>query len=149
VPDHPIKLSDQEKVDWFKRQIEERQRTNPLENELQLVDFVRTCRKMFKEVYKRDVPGSFIRRLLNDLGVAREHSEGVKRKRDYMFNLMDTNQSFRENKTQLRKAVEDHFKECILAMVFDELWEEYHGQAEHPAPDVDVDLYGQEALFPE
>ena len=143
---HKVKLSDAEKVQWFERQISDRQRTKPLENELQLVEFVKFCRRTFKELYDRDVPGSFIRRLLVKCGVAREHSEGVRRKRDYMFSLMTDNQAFRDNKTQLRKAVEDHFGECILSMVFDELWDEFHN-GDHADAKIDVDLYGQSPLF--
>lgn len=146
---HRVRLSDEQKVDWFNSRIQERQSTSPIENEQQLVEFVRVLRRQFKEIYKRDVPGSFIRRLLTNLGVQREHSEGVLRKRDWMFAEMDRNAALRDNKTQMRKAIEAQFGEKILSMVFDELWDEYHSTDDHPEPAVDVDLHGQSAIFPD
>jgi len=144
---HKVKLTDSQKRDWFTQRIKDRMQVSVFESEIQLVDFVRTVRRQFKETFERDVPGSFIRQILSDLGVAREHSDGVKKKRDYMFCLMDNNQNFRENKSQLRKMVEAEFGECILAMVFDELWDEYHNQECLPEPKSNIDIYGQSSLF--
>lgn len=147
MPDHPVKLTDEQKVKWFQDFIKSRTVVDQFKSEQELIEFVRFARATFKKIYKRDVPGSFIRRLFNDLGVAREHSDGVKVKRDYMFGLMDRNKSYRENKTQVRKAVIEKFGESILGIVFDELWDEYHSIDDHPTPEVDIDIYGQESLF--
>ena len=147
--DHVVKLTDEEKVKWFQEFIKARTSVQPFESERDLIEFVHFARGTFKHLYGRDVPGSFIRRLLSDLGVAREYGEGVKLKRQFMFDLMDKNKSYRSNKSQLRKAVESHFGEKILGIVFDELWEEYHQKDEHPAPQVDIDLFGQGSLFSE
>lgn len=141
------KLSDREKRDWFKSQIELRQRTNPLKSEQELVEFIRFLRSTFKQIYGRDVPGSFVRIILKENGVAREYGEGVQKKREFIFKLLDENQAFRDSKPQLRKAVVAHFKEEILGIVFDEIWDEYFSQGELKKPTKNVDLYGQQGLF--
>lgn len=142
-----IKMSDADKAAWFKQQVEERQATAPLETEEQLIEFLRACRKNFKKLYKRDVPGSFFRLLLKDLGIAREQSESIKRKRDFIFKLLDENQAYRDSKVQLRKRVEQEFAERILGIVFDEIWDEYNDNPDKPKPTQNIDLFGQEPLF--
>ena len=142
-----VPMSDDQKQDWFKSQIEMALKVRSVESEEQLVRLVRDLHDSFKKLFDRDVPGSFIRRLLSDHGVKREHSEGVVRKRDWMFAEMDANQALRENKTQMRKAVQAKFGEKILGIVFDELWEEYHRQDDHPKPTKNVDIHGQGAIF--
>ena len=149
VADHLVKLSDKEKADWFHDQINRRLQVKSIESEQELIDLTRFLRDTFRKLYGRDVAGSFMRRMLNDLGVAREHSQGVKKKRDWMFNLMDENQSFRDNKTQCRKAVVAYFGESILGIVFDELWNEYHARSDHPDASKNIDIHGQKALFDE
>jgi hypothetical protein len=143
---HPIKLSDDEKRTWFLKRIEERQQINPLSSEEDLVGFVRLLRRAFKDIYQRDVPGSFIRILLNDLGVAREQSESVRKKREFVFKLLDENQAYRDSKPQCRRAVELHFGEKILGIVFDEIWEEYFSD-QRPKTTKNIDFHGQESLF--
>lgn len=147
MSNHIVKLTQEQKIDWFKSRIEERLSVKNIESEQELVDLVRDLRKSFKSLYQRDVPGSFITQLLNDLGVAREHSDGVKKKRMFMFSLMDINSNFRDNKTQCRKAVEAEFSEKILGIVFDSLWEEWHSQGNHPDATSNVDIHGQQPLF--
>jgi len=144
---HPVKMTDDEKVTWFKTQISHVLRLKPIESEESLVLLVRDLRDSFKKLFARDVPGSFIRRLLSDFGVNREHSENVQRKRDWMHAQMDENKALRENKTQMRKAMHSQFKETTLSMVFDELWDDYHSNDDHPEPKIDVDIYGQQSLF--
>lgn len=141
------KLSHEEKLAWFRRLIEERTKNNPFTNQEDLIAFVHLCRKQFKATFGRDVPGSFVRQLFESLGIKREYSETTRKKRDYMFALMDKNKNFRDNKTQCRKAVEKHFGEEILGIVFDELWSEYHREGDHPEPEMNVDIYGQPNLF--
>lgn len=143
------KVTDEEKRQWFLTQIEQRQQSNPLQSEGEVVEFVRLLRRTFREIYGRDVPGSFIRILLNDLGVAREQSESIKRKREYMFGLMDANKAYRESKTQLRKAVMQKYDEKILNIVFDEIWDEYHLDQLRRREELNIDMYGQPGLFNE
>lgn len=145
---HDRKLTDAEKTAWFKERLDERISVKPFESQDELIDFVHTLADMFRQVYGRGVPGSFKRRLLKNAGVESDYSEKTKEKRDWMYALMDKNKAFRENKTQLRKAVEFHFKERILGIVFDELWDEYHA-VDQPDASFDVDIYGQESLFDE
>lgn len=141
-----MQLTDKEKRKWFNEQIEIKRNSDPPKSEEELVEFIRFLRKTFKAIYGKDVPGSFIRILLKEQGIAREYGEGVQKKRDYIFKLLDENQAFRDNKKQLRIAVEDYFKEKILGIVFDEIWDEYfNGDVKKPKKN--IDLFGQDALF--
>lgn len=149
MKNHPVKLTDKAKEDWFRARIQERQLVNPLKTEEELVEFARFCRRAFKELYGRDVSGSFFRLLLNDLGVAREQSLSVKKKKDFIFALLDNNQAYRDSKAQLKKAVDKEFCEKMLGIVFDEIWDEYHEDKNHPAPTKNIDLFGQPSLFGE
>jgi hypothetical protein len=149
MKNHPVKLSDKDKESWFRSLVDERQRVSPLKTEEELVEFVRFCRKMFRQLYGRDVSGSFFRLLLNDFGVARAQSASVKKKRDFIFALLDENQAFRDSKAQLKKAVNAKFGEKILGIVFDEIWNEYHEDKSHPTPKKNIDLFGQPSLFGE
>lgn len=141
------KLTDDEKRAWFKQLFEELQRKNPINSEEDLIKRVHYCRKEFKKIYDRDVPGSFIRRLFVELGLERQYGAGVQAKRDFMFSMLDKNQAYRENKTQTRKIVEHAFGERILGIVFDEIWEEYQHLSDSPDPEMNVDLFGQESIF--
>lgn len=140
------KMTNAEKADWFKSQLDKRQAASPLQTEEELVGFLRECRKAFRKEFGRDVPGSFFRLLLKDCGIAREQSEAMKLKRDFIFKLLDENQAYRDSKLQLRKRVEQEFAERILGIVFDEIWDEYH-ENERPQPKQNVDLFGQTPLF--
>lgn len=142
-----IPMSDDQKQDWFKTQIQTALKLRSIDSEEDLVRMVRDLRNAFKKLFDRDVPGSFIRRLMNDLGVHREHSARVQGKRDWMFSQMDANKALRENKTQMRKAVQAEYGEKILGIVFDELWDEYHSKGEHPDPIKDIDIHGQGGIF--
>jgi len=144
---HNVYLTNDEKTKWFKARIAERLKVKNIESEQELIDLVRGLRRSFKELYQRDVPGSFIRILLKELGIARKHSEAMQKKREYMFSLMNNNTNFRDNKTQCRKAVEAEFAEKILGIVFDEIWDEWHGQDDLPDAKTDIDIYGQKSLF--
>lgn len=146
---HAVKLTNQEKQDWFVKQVEERQRVNPLRSEEELVEFVQFCRKTFKELYGRGVSGSFFRLVLAELGVVREQSEAYKRKKEFIFKLLDENQAFRDSKVQLRKYVEAHYGERIHGIVFDEILREYREEPEKVKPQKNVDIYGQLPLFEE
>lgn len=146
-PNHKIKLTEQQKVEWFQTRIKEALSVRNIETEQQFVDLVRKLRTSFKDLYERDVPGSFIRILLKGHGVDRGYSDGILKKKQFIFNLMDTNMWARKNKTHLRKMVEDEFKETILSMVFDEIYDEYFLQDELPKPTMNKDFYGQQALF--
>lgn len=141
------KLTDAEKTAWFRSQIDERQAVAPLQSEEEVIQFLRDCRRKFRKLYGRDVPGSFFRLLLKDCGVFREQSESIKRKRDFIFKLLDENQAYRDSKLQLRKRVESEFGERILGIVFDEIWNEYNEESDRPKPKQNVDLFGQNPLF--
>lgn len=141
------KLTDAEKTAWFRSQIDERQAAAPLQSEEEVIQFLRDCRRKFRKLYGRDVPGSFFRLLLKDCGVFREQSESIKRKRDFIFKLLDENQAYRDSKLQLRKRVESEFGERILGIVFDEIWTEYNEESDRPKPKQNVDLFGQDPLF--
>lgn len=141
------KLTDAEKTAWFRSQIDERQAASPLQSEEEVIQFLRDCRRKFRKLYGRDVPGSFFRLLLKDCGVFREQSESIKRKRDFIFKLLDENQAYRDSKLQLRKRVESEFGERILGIVFDEIWNEYNEESDRPKPKQNVDLFGQDPLF--
>ena len=147
VNNHPIKLTHQQKVDWFVNCINERLKVKNIESEQDLIDLVKFLRSTFKQLYLRDVPGSFITMVLSKFGINWNHSKKSLDKKRFMFKLMDENESFRFNKTQLRKAVEHQFKEKILGIVFDQFWDEYHLTDEHPEPIVNIDIYGQKSLF--
>mgnify|MGYP003642272321 CR=1 FL=1 len=142
-----VAMTDAEKQNWFKSQIELASKVRSIESEEQLVHLVRDLRKSFKSLFDRDVAGSFIRRLMSDLGLHREHGAGVQLKRDWMFAQLDENQALRDSKTQMRKVLHNHFGEVILNIVFDELWQEYHSQDDHPEPSKNVDIHGQGNLF--
>ena len=144
---HLVNLTDADKVKWFSDRIAERQRIAPVTSPEGIEALVNDVRVAFQSIHGRDVPGSFIRRLLKDLGVDRGYSESTLQKRQFMFHLMDKNANYRTNKVQLRKVVEQHFGEKILDMVFDELFDEYSNISDHPKPKVDIDIYGQKALF--
>lgn len=141
------KLTEAEKTAWFRSQIDERQAVAPLQSEEEVVQFLRDCRRKFRKLYGRDVPGSFFRLLLKDCGIFREQSESIKRKRDFIFKLLDENQAYRDSKLQLRKRVESEFGERILGIVFDEIWNEYNEESDRPKPKQNVDLFGQDPLF--
>lgn len=150
MKNHPVKLSDEEKVAWFKKCVDERQRTAPLKTEAEFIEFIRSCRRSFKSLYGRDVSGSFFRVLLKDFGIVREQSEATKAKKAYIHKLLDSNEGFRWSKSQLRKAVDAYFGEKILTIVFDELWDEYFDDiGDRPKPKMNVDLHGQTSLFDE
>jgi len=146
-PHHDVLLSHEEKVKWFTDNIKERQRVRPFETEEDLLAFLRVLRRNFKDIYDRDVPGYFIRKIAGECGVHVEVAPKTRLKMNYAFSLMDENQHFRDNKTELAKALESHFGEKTLNYIVDDIWEEWHDRHEHPEPKVNVDLAGQEPLF--
>ena len=144
---HAVLLSHQEKVAWFRKNIEERQRVIGFQDEQELINFLRELRKTFRTIYKRDVPGYFIRKMAEECGLEREIAPKTKIKMNFAFQLMDDNEHYRNNKSDLTKAIEDHFKEKTLNYILDDIWEEWHDRNDHPLPKINVDLHGQEPLF--
>lgn len=144
---HPVKLSEKEKVEWFKKQVSDRKKVANFSSKEELEEYLRFCRTTFRTIYGRDVSGSFFRILLGDFGINREQSDTIKKKRKFIFDLLDKNQAYRDSKTQLKKVVDDHFGEKLLPIVFDEIWDHYHSDTDRPAPKMNVDLFGQKPLF--
>ena len=145
---HKVNLTHQEKIDWFLSRIEERSKTKPFEDEEQLIVFLRELRLVFKTAFLRDVPGYFIRKIAEKCGVTKSMiSESTKEKMTYAFNLMDTNTNYRENKSDLIRALTKKFDEKTLHYIVDDIWEEWHSQVEHPEPEVNTDFFGQQTLF--
>lgn len=142
-----VPMSDDQKREWFRSQIEMALKLRSIDSDEDLVRLVRDLRNAFKKLFDRDVPGSFIRRLMNELGLHREHGERVQKKREWMFKQMDENQALRDNKTQMKKALAKQFGETTLGIVFDELWDEYHSTDDHPAAAKNVDVHGQGSIF--
>lgn len=149
MSDHLVKLTDDQKVKWFDSMVRERDRAVGFKNRDEFQEFIKDLRRAFKIIYKRDVPGSFISRLMARYGFGRKHSDKVDLKKEYLTRLWDENAAYRDNKSQSRKSVEDKFGESILSMVFDEIWDEYHAQEDHPVPAKNVDYYGQGSIFTE
>lgn len=148
-PTHAVLLSHEEKIEWFKKQIEERQRVHPFESEEELLAVLRTLRQNFKSLYQRDVPGYFIRKMAEHCGLKVEVAPKTRMKMNFAFRLMDDNQNFRDNKTDLMRALEVEFGEATLNYIVTDIWQEWHDRNDHPEPKMNIDLHGQDPLFDE
>lgn len=144
---HAVLLSHDEKVKWFKDRIGERSDVVGFDSEQDLLAFLRQLRRNFRDTFQRDVPGYFIRKLAEDCGLERQIAPKTKVKMNYAFHLMDCNEHFRNNKTDLAKALEHHFNEKTLNYILDDIWDEWHDRNDHPMPKLNVDIHGQDSLF--
>jgi len=144
---HNILLSNDEKIEWFSKQIQERQRVKPFGDEQELLAFLRTLRRNFKDIYSRDVPGYFIRKMAERCGLKVKVAPKTKLKMNFAFRLMDSNQNYRDNKSEVVRALELEFGEKTLNYIIDDIWTEWHDRNDHPEPKINVDLHGQGALF--
>ena len=144
---HQVKLSAEEKRDWFFDQVAARAKVRRFESDEELIEFMQFARRTFKETFGRDVSGTFFRQTLDELGVVRDHSEAYEKKSRWLFAQLDKNQALRDSKLQAKKAVDDHFGGKMHSDVFNEMWDEWHDLAEHPEPSVNIDVYGQGSLF--
>lgn len=144
---HAVLLSHEEKVKWFTEHIEERSRVEPFKDEEDLVNFLRELRKSFRNIYNRDVPGYFIRKIAEKCGLETNINSKTKLKMNYAFALMDANANYRHNKSDLARALSMEFKEKTLNYIIDDIWEEWHDRNDHPDPKINIDVHGQEPLF--
>lgn len=142
----PNKLTLDQKRKWFSERVDSEFGPVTEDKYEKFLAFARDLRKRFNDEFSRDVSGSFFRTFLNLYGFERHYSDTIKVKRDWMFDLLDKNQAFRDSKSQCRRAVVNRFGESILNVVFDELWLEYH-KSPRCDPTENIDLFGQTALF--
>ena len=143
---HPVKLSEDEKRKWFVEQINQRRQVDAFESLEELEKFLRNLAKAFKLVYGREVSGAFLKNLLEEYGIECFESEAIKKKKEFIFKLLDENQAYRDSKSQLRKAVTKQFGESILSAVFDRILKEYEMKGK-PLPKKNIDIFGQGSLF--
>ena len=127
--------------------ISERQTVTAFVSESDLRSFIRVIRKQFQEIYSRDVPGYFIRKIAQNCGLSVNLPETTKAKTEYAFDLMDKNEHYRSNKSDLARALEVKFKEHTLGYIVEDIFQEWHGRDTHPAPSENVDIQGQGSLF--
>jgi len=146
-PQHAVLLSHDEKVEWFTRNITERQRVQPFESEEQLLGYLRDLRVSFKKVYQRDVPGYFIRKMAEKCGISVSVAPKTRVKMNYAFGLMDHNANYRCNKSDLVRALRKKFGEETLNYIVDDIFDEWHDRDDHPDAAIDVDICGQQSLF--
>ncbi len=148
-PQHAVLLTQEQKDDWFQKRLQERLSVKPFESPEEVRAYLRTIRKQFNEIYGRDVPGSFIRRLAEKCGLPVDLPERTKIKIAFGFDLMDENQNYRINKTDFIKAMEKQFGEKTLGYIIDDIWDGWHGRDDHPVATQNIDTHGQQALFDE
>lgn len=148
-PKHDVLLTNEEKVKWFKDRIREREKVNPFDNEADLLRFLRVLRGNFKNVFGRDVPGYFIRKLAEQCGLKTTIAPKTREKMEYAFKLMDENENYRDNKSDLARALELKFGEKTLNYILDDIWMDWHNRDDHPDPVIDIDIHGQQSLFDE
>lgn len=142
-----IRYSNLDKQRWFLGEVAARTPRGGFKSDLEISKCIAEVRNLFYIRFSRQVSGGFIKSIGEKLGQKRKDSSRTQLKRRYMFKMMDQNIALRENRTQMRKVLNDYFHEETLGTIFDSLWDEYHNRKSHPKPTKNVDAYGQAAIF--
>jgi hypothetical protein len=142
-----IRYSKLDKERWFLGEVASLTPRGGFKSDIEISKCIAVVRNKFYLAFKRQVSGEFIKGIGERLGQTRKDSAKTVLKRRYMFRMMNQNMALRENRTQMRKLLNDYFAEETHTAIFDDLWDQYHNMKSHPKPIKNVDAYGQAAIF--